>query len=191
MWAPALSAILTQWMFRGSIRDFGWRVGPKKYLVMAALVPLIYAVIIYGISWAAGMAGFRSPALGYLVFLPVGFLAACLAALGEEIGWRGLLVPELAKVTTFTKTYSCSRSIIIIPQFSVLSQPGTALFRSDNTTISVLGLSCFCWLRLKSGSRGLRSYGTVPTIYFIHEVFLHMSTMPLPNSSSMTAWMVL
>jgi membrane protease YdiL (CAAX protease family) len=27
-----------------------------------------------------------------------------ITALGEEIGWRGLFVPELAKMTSFTKT---------------------------------------------------------------------------------------
>lgn len=31
MWSPGVSAILTQWLFRGSVRDFGWGAGSKKY----------------------------------------------------------------------------------------------------------------------------------------------------------------
>jgi membrane protease YdiL (CAAX protease family) len=103
MWSPAISALVTQWMFHGSMRNFGWQIGLKRYLLWGLVVPLTYALIIYGISWITGIASFRPPSVGYLLFLPFGLLAACLAALGEEIGWRGLLVPELSKVTTITK----------------------------------------------------------------------------------------
>jgi len=39
-----------------------------------------------------------------LVQATLGVLISCLTALGEEIGWRGFLVPQLASVTSFTKT---------------------------------------------------------------------------------------
>jgi membrane protease YdiL (CAAX protease family) len=31
-------------------------------------------------------------------------LIGCIAALGEEIGWAGFFVPQLAKIACFTKT---------------------------------------------------------------------------------------
>ncbi|UCC50697.1 MAG: CPBP family intramembrane metalloprotease [Anaerolineaceae bacterium] len=34
----------------------------------------------------------------------LGVLQARLPALGEEIGWRGFMVPQLAKLTSFNKT---------------------------------------------------------------------------------------
>ncbi len=33
----------------------------------------------------------------------LGFLLTAFSAFGEELGWRGLLVPELAKVVSFGK----------------------------------------------------------------------------------------
>ncbi|MDH4209641.1 MAG: CPBP family intramembrane metalloprotease [Anaerolineae bacterium] len=85
-------------------------------------------------------------------------MPACLAALGEEIGWRGLLVPELAKMTTFTRTALLTGII-----WAVWHYPGVifAEYHSSaprwfdllNITISVLGMSIFtAWLRLRAGS---------------------------------------
>ena len=40
-----------------------------------------------------------------------GLLIGILFALAEEIGWRGLLVPELARLTSFTRTALLSGGI--------------------------------------------------------------------------------
>lgn len=39
-----------------------------------------------------------------LTSLTLGMVQNLISGLGEEIGWRGLLVPELARMTSFTKT---------------------------------------------------------------------------------------
>ena len=39
----------------------------------------------------------------WVLLATVGFLPGAVFALGEEIGWRGLLVPELARMTSFTR----------------------------------------------------------------------------------------
>jgi membrane protease YdiL (CAAX protease family) len=36
--------------------------------------------------------------------LPVGVLTALIAAVGEEIGWRGLLVQQLVRIKPFVRT---------------------------------------------------------------------------------------
>lgn len=182
MWSPAASAILTQWAFRGSIRDFGWRVGPKKYLLWGLTVPLLYALIIYAVAWTTGLAGFRQPTLAFLLFVPVGFVAACIAALGEEIGWRGLLIPELYKLTTFTKTALLTWIIWAVWHYPAIlladyHSQAPRLFDLFTLTTTVLGLSFFtAWLRLKSGSLWPVVLWHGAHNLFIQEVFLHLST---------------
>jgi membrane protease YdiL (CAAX protease family) len=182
MWSPALAAILTQWLFRGSILNLGWGLGNKKYLLLGLLVPVLYAGIIYGIAWSTGLAGFRKPAPAYILFLPIGLAAACLAALGEEIGWRGLLVPELSKLTTFTKTVLLTWVVwaawhypTII--FSDYHSQAPRWFDLSTLTISVLGLSCFtAWLRLKSNSIWPVVIWHGAHNLLIQEAFIHMTS---------------
>jgi membrane protease YdiL (CAAX protease family) len=182
MWSPAAGAILTQILFRGNLRDVGSGPGPKKYLLWGLMIPLVYALIIYGIAWATGLAGFRKPTPGYILFIPIGFVAACLAALGEEIGWRGLLVPELSRLTTFTSTALLTWIIWAVWHYPAIlfadyHSQAPRLFDLSTLTITVLGFSFFTvWLRLKSGSiwpvvlwHGMHNL-------LIQEVFIHMST---------------
>ena len=181
MWSPGVSAILTQWLFRGSIRDFGWNVGPIKYWLLGLLVPLLYALVIYGVAWATGLAGFKLPTLAYIAFLPVGLVAACIAALGEEIGWRGLLVPELSKLTTFTKTVLLTWIIWGVWHYPAIifadyHSDAPRLFDLGALSITVLGLSVFtAWLRLRSGSLWPAVVWHGAHNLFIQEAFVHMS----------------
>ncbi len=86
-------------------------------------MPLAYATVAYGGVWALRLGGWNQdlPALVTQRFglpgLPVwavfclwllltattGLIRGLSTALGEEIGWRGFLVPELAKMMSFTK----------------------------------------------------------------------------------------
>lgn len=182
MWSPALGAFLTLWMFHGNIRTMGWGLGQKRYLVIGLAVPLLYAGIIYGIAWATGLAGFRQPSLAYILFLPIGLVAACLAALGEEIGWRGFLVPELSRVTTFPKTVLLTWAIWSLWHYPAIlfadyHSQAPRWFDLITLTISILGLSCFTtWLRIKSGSLWPVVMWHGAHNLFIQEAFMHMST---------------
>jgi len=132
MWCPGVAAIISQLLFRRTLRGLGWPPGGLRYLLMSYGLPVIYAGSVYGIVWLTGL-GSLSPAdiaaqvatqtgrdvggpgmpvaLYVLVMATVGFSVNCGAALGEEIGWRGLLVPELAKRTSFTATALISGGI--------------------------------------------------------------------------------
>ena len=82
-----------------------------------------------------------------------------LTALGEEIGWRGLFVPELAKTTTFTKTALISGVV-----WAAWHMPGIFLADLNDTgipnvyaaamfAVMIIAISFpFAWLTLKSGS---------------------------------------
>jgi membrane protease YdiL (CAAX protease family) len=169
MWSPGVAAILTQLLFRDSLRELGWRPGPIRYLILGYAVPCIYGLVIYTIVWFTGLGGFqerplvlwgsRVPVSVSLVAVSVlGLVPACGSALGEEIGWRGLLVPELARMTTFTKA-----ALLTGIFWAVWHYPGVifADYHSSaprwldlvSITISVFGMSVFtAWLRLKAGS---------------------------------------
>src|SRR4029077_11880977 len=86
-----------------------------KYAAFAYLIPVAYAAVAYGATWALGLGRVPDPACvaraaarfpsgtpGAAVgkFLAIqatlGVLISCLTGLGEEIGWRGFLVPGLA-----------------------------------------------------------------------------------------------
>ena len=89
----------------------------------------------------------------------VGLLLPGFFAFGEELGWRGFLVPELYKHVNFTKTAVISGLI-----WSVYHYPLVIGLEADelgvNTayllltaTVGGIGLSTImAWLRLKSGS---------------------------------------
>jgi membrane protease YdiL (CAAX protease family) len=182
MWSPAAAALLTQLLFHGNLRDMGWGLGQKKYWIWGLTIPLLYAGTIYGFAWATRLTGFRPPALAYNLFLPVGLAAACLAALGEEIGWRGLLVPELSRLTTFPKTVLLTWAVWSIWHYPAIlladyHSQAPRWFDLATLTISIFGLSCFTtWLRLKSGSIWPVVVWHGAHNLFIQSAFIHMST---------------
>ncbi len=129
-----------------------------------------------GIADTLGLTA-SSPYVVMLILLVVGGTVGLLLpgffAFGEELGWRGFLVPELYKHVNFTKTAVISGLI-----WSVYHYPLVIGLEADelgvNTayllvmaTVGGIGLSTImAWLRLKSGSvwtavffhAGLNSY---------------------------------
>lgn len=158
MWSPGLAAILTQLLFKGNLRVFGWRIGPLKYLILAALIPLGYSAAIYGIVWSTGLAGFQDPSPNLIVAFVPGLFFACIAALGEEIGWRGFLVPYLIKITTFTRTVLITWIMWALWHYPAIiwadyHSNAPRWFDLASLTLTILGLSAMtAWMRLKSGS---------------------------------------
>ncbi|MBI5838335.1 MAG: CPBP family intramembrane metalloprotease [Candidatus Eisenbacteria bacterium] len=122
MWVPALAAVLTiRLVTREGFAIANCRFGSwKPYLASGVLVPLCF-VLIYGLTWllglgrpdwemrlfrdilrssgGAGLSHVPSPA----IVLPALFLVTLVTApflngllgLGEELGWRGYLLPKL------------------------------------------------------------------------------------------------
>lgn len=125
MWSPAGAAVLTALIAKTPLRAFGWKWGDWKWQLLAWLTPMAYVSIAYGVIWsmdwggvpnpefvaeAAKSTGLHIPAAAS-AFLMI-FFNATLGmldfggALGEEIGWRGFLVPALFEATNrnFTAT---------------------------------------------------------------------------------------
>ena len=61
MWCPGVAAIISQLLFRRTLRGLGWPPGGLRYLLMSYGLPVIYAGSVYGIVWLTGL-GSLSPA---------------------------------------------------------------------------------------------------------------------------------
>lgn len=174
MWSPGLAGLLTRFLFQRNLRGHGWGWGPWKYQIASWWIPIAYASVIYLPLWFLGYGKFHpgAPAplgathwaswryvLGdFLLIATAGFLFSCLSAAGEELGWRGYLVPQLAKVTSFRNTALLSGIIWSLWHYPVLIYAdyhgqGPMWYSLLCFTVMVVGISfLFAWMRLKSGS---------------------------------------
>jgi membrane protease YdiL (CAAX protease family) len=95
--------------------------------------------------------------LHLLVVGTIGVIQNCATTLGEEIGWRGFLVPELAKRFSFTATAVLSGVIWALWHVPIIVfagyNAGTGWYGLAVVSANMIVL-CFVltWLRLKSGS---------------------------------------
>jgi uncharacterized protein len=158
MWCPAISALVTEFIFTRDLRSFGWGWGETRWQVMAYFIPLAYAIIGYGFIWISGLGKINHAYHFNPVALVVwGTLLNIAYAAGEEIGWRGFLVPNIYKITTYTKTCFIVGIIWALWHFPVLigglyltGMPLPALI--PLFLISVIGITFpISWLRLKWG----------------------------------------
>jgi membrane protease YdiL (CAAX protease family) len=180
-------------VYREKLSAFDWRLGEKKFLYIGLFIPFFYACAIYGIVWVTGLGGYQPQTImiggqelpgfiALLVFSLLGLIPACLAALGEEVGWRGLLIPELLKITSFTKATLITGVIWAVWHYPVIifaeyHSEAPLWFDLSTLTVSVLGLSVFvAWLRLKSGSIWPAVLWHGSHNLFIQTVFLRMTT---------------
>ncbi len=167
MWCPGVAALITTFAFQRNVRGLGWRLGDWRYSLLAFALPIAYCIIVYGLAWLTGLGAFstqvvppgQSILLTLLIAGPIVFLLGGVGkSLGEEIGWRGLLVPQLAKLTSFTNVAVITGAIWALWHVPIL------LFAGYNSGAPVwYALICFvalemggsfacAWLRLKSGS---------------------------------------
>jgi uncharacterized protein len=179
MWCPAVAALLTCKYLGRDVRTLGWKWGDPRYQVWSYLIPLAYGTVTYAVIWLTGLGGFynrefvtavtKSFGLGPLptwavitLYLALagttGVVRGCATAMGEEIGWRGFLVPELAKRISFTATALISGCIWALWHYPIVIfadyNAGTATWYTVTClTVEVIALSfVFAWMRLKSGS---------------------------------------
>lgn len=212
MWCPGVAALLTCRYLGRDAGSLGWAWGKGRYQAMSYVIPLLYAAVTYGIVWLTGLGGFynkefvtqtmTSFGLGslpswavillYLFFVgTTGMVRSCSTALGEEIGWRGFLVPELARHTSFTVTALVSGCIWALWHYPVLIfadyNAGTPIWYGLTCfTVMVIGISfVFTWMRLKSGSlwTGVLLHGS-------HNVFIQAFFTPLTTNTGRTSYII-
>lgn len=180
MTSPALAALLASLLTRRSLKEIGWRVTPVKWLGLGWILPILYAISAYALVWLTGLGGVPNPTFferarftlnmpdapahllipaAFFYITLVNLIPSMLLSLGEEIGWRGFLVPELTKWLGLRNAAWLSGVI-----WAVWHLPGILFgdYGVQNTPL-VYRLVCFAlmviasgmvmaWLRMKSGS---------------------------------------
>ena len=159
MWCPALSGIITSLVYEKNLSGLGWRLGRPRWLGLAYLLPVAYATLAYGIIWLFGFGGINSNyQFDAFKLIVVGTVFNVAFAAGEEIGWRGFLVPQLYKLTNFTKTclitgiiWSVWHFPLIISGVYLAKMPLDSQLLLLVVTVTAMTFP-ISWIRLKSGS---------------------------------------
>jgi membrane protease YdiL (CAAX protease family) len=164
MWTPGVTAIIVKLIFEKNLHGFGWKPGKLKYLGLGYFLPLIGGLLVYGLVWYTGAGELNTERLSenfvvrILVSGTLGVLVSILTSAGEEIGWRGFLVPQILKRYSPFKT-----SLIVSVIWALYHYPGI-VFSSYTSgteswyavlffTLQIVGLTfIMTWLRLKSNS---------------------------------------
>jgi len=123
MLAVGVATVLTCLIRKRDLATLGWGWGSWKYQWISYLLPLIITSVAYLIIWYArlgewyntefvfqqmkeynlsGWSDARVIIFHFALTATYSFILLLPSVLGEEIGWRGFLVPELAKFMSFT-----------------------------------------------------------------------------------------
>ena len=120
MWMPALSAVVAAIV---SIKEKKERVTAKKlfsgigikkcrirYVLLGVLIPLVYLLIPYMVYWHLHPDGFAYHGVAFSLIMKdlalytiVSVLMGLVTATGEELGWRGFMLPALLERTGLKK----------------------------------------------------------------------------------------
>jgi len=182
--SPLLAAFITKLIYQRNIRGLGWGWGKGRYQLASYALPFLLGLVSFGLVWLLGFGGFynkvflaeaetnisasfgltfSSPAMVMLALVllngTIGVIPATIFAIGEEVGWRGFLVPELYKHYNFTKTALISGVIWAVYHFPLIIFLYAPRYNISPWPIMVfaiiggVGLSLImAWLRIKSGS---------------------------------------
>ena len=175
-------------------------------------MPFVYALIAYTIIWGFGFGGFYNTTfvgdianafgwtqlpdgLSILLYVIitgiVGMVSSMASSLGEEIGWRGFLVPEMSKKLSYTKTSLLTGIIWSLWHYPIL------IFADYNSgTPAWYGLSCFTvmvisisfmmtWFRLKS-----KSLWPCVILHASHNLFIQNIFTPLTITTDNTKYYI-
>jgi membrane protease YdiL (CAAX protease family) len=185
MWTPGLAALITYAVYRRDVSSLGWGWHPIPLKALGYLLRLIYIAPAYVVTWIAirgsfGLAPFlaesastvhfpQSPRLAtFGVYLPLVLTFAILAkfanTLGEELGWRGYLLPLLTERFGFRPAAFVTGIIRAPWHYPLLMLPGFITRPKSATEMSffrhadwavVHGIASRCPQRLPAD--GLRS----------------------------------
>ena len=175
MWAPALAAFTCCILFRIPFQFLGFVWPGPRAMAWGYLLPIGYAAVAYLFVWSTGLApadfasflhaserslhiGSGAGVLNAALIITFGVLQSGVSATGEEIGWRGFLVPTLAQRFGFTGVALFSGIIWALWHYPLIlfgpyssSAPKWVAIPCFTVMIVATGAMA-AWLRLKTGS---------------------------------------
>jgi membrane protease YdiL (CAAX protease family) len=212
MWSPCFAALATKRIFREPIAELPWRWGGARYAWFAYLIPLAYVLPVYVVTWLTPLGGFleadfqkrTAEQFGWQNFPPtivlplfvvftatLGLVGKISRALGEEIGWRGFLVPELNKVVGFTGVSLISGLMWAAYHFPVLlfgdyNRGAPAWYSLTCFTVMVVADSfILAWLTLRS-----QSLWPAAIFHGSHNLFVQSIFTPLTRDTGPTKYVI-
>lgn len=209
MWCPALAALMTCRLVGRRFRSLAWRWPEGRYVAVGYLLPLVYGSMAYALVWALGfgewnaefvsdtarslalqgMPPWVSLALYIALTASVGVIRSLALALGEEIGWRGFLVPELANQMSFTRLSFLSGAM-----WAAWHAPDILFFDFRDGLNRWYVLACFTtmvisigflfnWVTLKSGS-----LWPAALLHASQNLFIQGILDPLTRNTGQSPW---
>ena len=213
MLAVGVATVLTCLIRKRSLATLGWGWGSWKYQWLSYVLPLAIAGVAYTIIWAAGWGEWydaefviqqgeeynladwsEAGIIAFHFFLTATYSFALLlpSVLGEEIGWRGFLVPELARFMSFTGVALTSGLIWSVWHWPMMFKG----FYGNEVTPLYYQLFCFtlllvswavimAYLRFRTDS-----LWTAVIFHMSGNVFLQKVFAPLTLENERSAWFV-
>ena len=203
MLSVGLATIVTCLIRKKDLASLGWSWGSWRIQWQSYWIPFLITLIAYVVIWSFNLAEFYNSEflleikqsynlidwsdLSILTFhfffiASIGFLMAIPSILGEEIAWRGFLVPELSKVTSFTGVALISGIVWSAFHWPIIF---LGLYGNDTTSIyyQLFFFTLFitssgtimAYYRLKSGSvwTAVMYHGTLNI--FLQKIFAPMT----------------
>ncbi len=206
-----LATIAACWICRRDLGSLGWRWGNWKYQWQSYLIPLAYVALAYAGIWVLGFGGWYDEAfvnelradymleawsdmsiiaLHFVLTATVSFVLLLPGVLGEEVGWRGLLVPALATKLSFTKVALLSGFLWSVFHWPLMflgfyGPSETPLgYQLMLFTICLVSMSfVMTYIRYKTGS-----LWPAVTFHMSHNVFAQKFFSPLTEETAKTVW---
>ncbi|MBT2116984.1 CPBP family intramembrane metalloprotease [Dyella sp. LX-66] len=210
MWAPGIAGLLSAWLRHRSVAMLGFGWGRTRYVAAGYLLPILYSLLAYVPLWLSGLApaafaefardcatrlhwqnaGLLAPALLQIFLtLTFGAIQSAASAAGEEIGWRGYLVPALHEKYGMGATVLLSGLI-----WAAWHMPVIFFADYHSAAPQAYAVTCFtlmvlitggiaAWLRLRSGS-----VWPAIALHAVHNAFIQWLLDPMTDASGNGAW---
>lgn len=99
MCIPGVLSVVLRFTLKSGFGDVGFRAGEGRYYIYAVAVPLLLALLVGFASSALDIRKFSPVSPGQLIQLGPVLLSVLglglIGAFGEELGWRGFLLPKM------------------------------------------------------------------------------------------------
>ena len=159
MWCPAIAAFIVRGIYYRKQKILGWNSCEMKYILYSLFIPAIYLGLSYGAYWLVNQKSFTGQIYSdSIVIILLLIPSSLLTAAGEEIGWRGFLLPRMTEIWNMKIAVLLSGLIWAAwhfpPMIAGIYQSGTVIwYQLPMFTVEIIAMtSMMAYLRMRSKS---------------------------------------